>query len=223
MKRIKTAYILNLCIVALEIFAVGWMFSGLRLPGTGSTLSASRIAMFKFFTVDSNVIMGIVSAKVAIDLKKIMRGKMETLPKLDYLLTLMGATGVTLTMLVTVFYLAPTIPNGWFVCFNNSNLFLHVINPIVSIVTFLFFERTDKMNFKDAVLGVVPMSIYAVFYITMAIINSKDGYVLPGYDFYGFFAFGLKSGFIVFPIIFLLTYGISAGLYKLNHTKKQED
>ena len=221
MRQLKKAYILNLCIVCLEILSVGWMFSGLRIPGTGSgaALSASRFAILRYFTVDSNILMGIVALIVLLDLRKIAKGELEALPRKDYVLALMGTVGVTLTMLVTVFYLAPTIDNGWFVCFNNSNLFLHVINPLFSIVAFLFYERTNRLSLKDAFWGLLPMCVYAVPYIAVCIINSKDGRVLPGYDIYGFFGFGLLSGFIVFPIILVFTFGISACLFLLNRIK----
>ncbi len=221
MRQLKKAYFLNLCIVCLEILSVGWMFSGLRIPGTGSgaALSASRFAILRYFTVDSNILMGIVALIMLLDLRRIIRGELDALPRRDYVLALMGTVGVTLTMLVTVFYLAPTIDNGWFVCFNNSNLFLHVINPLFSIVAFLCYERTNRLSLKDALWGLLPMCIYAVPYVTVCIINSSNGYVLPGYDIYGFFGFGLLSGFIVFPIILIFTFGISACLFALNHLK----
>ncbi len=218
MNKYRHAYRLNLWIVGLELFAVGWMFSGLNIMGAESTLTGSRFGIFKYFTVDSNILMGVLALIIALDLKKVFNGGLSELPKRDYVLALMGTTMVSLTMLVTVFYLAPTLDNGWYACFNNSNIFLHVINPVISIVTFLGYERTQSLRIRDAVLSLTPMCVYAVFYIGRAIIYSEGGMVLDGYDFYHFFIGGLRGGFVVFPIIVVLTFGISAGLYRINKT-----
>lgn len=45
---------------------------------------------------ETNILMGVVSLIVAIDLKKILDGKLEALSKRDYILMLMGTAGVTL-------------------------------------------------------------------------------------------------------------------------------
>lgn len=220
MKQVKKAYALNICIFCLEVLSVVWMFSGLRLPGTGDVLSSSRLGIFKYFTVDSNIFMGIVAFIVALELKKLLDGKANALSKKTYLLILMGTAGVTLTMLVTIFYLAPTIPNGWVVCFNNSNFFLHLVNPLLSIIAFVCFEKTNRLSVSDSVWGVLPMGIYAIYYVINAVTHSKDGFVLMGYDVYGFFGFGLMIGIcVVVPLMFVITFVISLCLRKFNHLK----
>ncbi len=223
MKNLKRAYKMNICIFLLELFSVLWMFSGLRLPGTGDALTAERMAMFKFFTIDSNILMGIISLIVAIQQKRVLSEKVKELHKGYTVLALMGTVGVTLTMIVTVFYLAPTFENGWFVCFNNSNFFLHLINPLASILAFTMFEKSTKLKFKDTLWGLLPLCLYAIFYVSNAAVHSENGIVNPGYDFYGFFIFGLKSGFIVLPLIILITFGLSVCLYRLNHIKYQRN
>ncbi len=214
----KKTFILNIVTFALILFSVLWMFSGFHFGNAPVALEGSRLAMFKFYTVDSNVIMGIVALIAAIMQKKVIDGKIKDLPAWVYAIKLMGVVGVTLTMLVTVFFLSITI--GPYACFNNSNLFLHVINPVISIVCFVCFEKTEALKFKYTFFGIISMILYAIYYVIVSVMHSTGNRVDVGYDWYGFFALGLLSGFIVVPAIVLITYGISFVLWKLNRKKK---
>lgn len=216
MNNYKRAFVANIIIFILEVFANIWMMTGVSLKGATGTLSAARLAMFKFFTVDSNVLLGIVALLVAVEEYRVMKGKKEELSSKSYILKLVGTVGVTLTMLVTVFFLAPTMGMG---VFYNSNLFLHVINPLLSIVTFVFFEKSLKIGFVHTFTGIIPMVIYACYYVTVTLMHAPGGVIAKGYDWYGFFAFGLKSGVIVVPLLVVITYIISLVLWKWNRRK----
>lgn len=215
--KTKTAFKLNIATFVLILFSTLWMFSGIRFGNAPAVLQGKRLAMFKYYTVDSNVIMGIIALYVATMQNKVLKGKIKELPAYVYVCKLVGVVGVTLTMLVTVFFLTPTL--GAYACFNNSNLFLHVVNPLISIICFACFEKTESIPFKQTFTGTVTMLIYAVYYVTVSVIHSNGNRVDKGYDWYGFFALGLKSGFIIVPIIILITFGISFVLWKLNRSK----
>ncbi len=214
MKKMKVAFGLNVLIFMLELFAVIWMMSGKG----GGILSGSRLSALKYFTVDSNILLGITAIIAAIDEKRVLDGKKSGVSTSTLIAKLVGTVGVTLTMIVTVFYLVPitAAAYGVFALFTYSNFFLHLLNPILAIITFLFFEQTDKIAFRHTFTGIVPMLIYAVYYVSTALAHSSDGRVLKGYDWYGFFAFGTESAVIIVPILILLTYGISFLLWKLN-------
>ncbi len=214
MKKMKVAFGLNVLIFMLELFAVIWMMSGKG----GGILSGSRLSALNYFTVDSNILLGITAIIAAIDEKRVLDGKKSSVSTRTLIAKLVGTVGVTLTMIVTVFYLVPitAAAYGVFALFTYSNFFLHLLNPILAIITFLFFEQTDKIAFRHTFTGIVPMLIYAVYYVSTALAHSSDGRVLKGYDWYGFFAFGTESAVIIVPILILLTYGISFLLWKLN-------
>ena len=213
---LKKSYIFNVVTASTILFSVVWMFSGIKFGVQESALTSSKFAMLKYYTVDSNILMGIIAFIFAYIEKKAIKENKTDLPVIAYILKLIGVVGVTLTMLVTVFFLAPTFDNGWVVCFNNSNFFLHLINPVLSIYTFVWLESTNVIKFKHTVTGIISMLIYAVYYVINCIIHSSNNIVWKGYDWYGFFALGLKSGVVVLPIIILVTFGISAALWKLN-------
>lgn len=219
MKRFRIAYILNLCLALLEVLAPIWMSSGL----VGGVLTTSGAEMFKFFTIDSNVLMGIIALFTALQLRQVIRGQREDLSTACYVWYLAGTVGVTLTMLVTVFFLEPTMAPqfGLFSLFAGSNFLLHLFNPLLAIVTFTVFEKTRKIPFRHTLTGIVPMVLYAVFYLANCMRHAVNGMVDIAYDWYGFLAGGVKTVWIVIPVIFLFTWLISIALWRLNRRKTE--
>lgn len=222
MQTEKTAFRLNVLIFVLELFAVIWMMSGI----SGGILSGSSLSALRLFTVDSNILLGIVALIAAVDEKRVLDGKKSSISTSTYIAKLTGTVGVTLTMIITVFFLAPTTAAtyGFFASFLYSNFFLHLLNPILAIVTFLLYEQTDRIPFKHTFTGIIPMLIYTVYYVSVALAHSNNGKISEGYDWYGFFALGTASAAIIVPILILLTFGISFLLWRLNKRgfKKQE-
>ena len=220
MGNLKKAYILNLCITALEVFSITWMMSGI---GAG-VLSAAKLSALKYLTVDSNILMGIFALLTAADQGKVLRGKKAEVSASAYVLKLAGTVGVTLTMLVTIFFLGPTIGRkyGFFSLFEKSNFFLHLLNPVLSIAVFLCFEKSRKIAFKHTFTAIIPLVIYSVYYVTETVTHMTDGVIDKGYDWYGFFVLGVKSSFIVLPLILIITWLISFTLRKLNRRNLKE-
>ena len=220
MKRFRIAYILNLCLALLEVLAPIWMSSGL----VGGVLTTSGAEMFKFFTIDSNVLMGIIALFTALQLRQVIRGQREDLSTACYVWYLAGTVGVTLNMLVTGFFLEPTMAPqfGLFALFAGSNFLLHLFNPLLAIVTFTVFEKTRKIPFRHTLTGIVPMVLYAVFYLANCMRHAVNGMVDIAYDWYGFLAGGVKTVWIVIPVIFLFTWLISIALWRLNRRKTEK-
>ena len=213
MKDLKKAFVLNLCIFLLEIFAVTWIIIE---PGNG-VLSGGRFRALRYFTVDSNLLMGLFALWTAIDQRRVLTGKKAEVSAVSYVLALTGTVGVTLTMLVTIFFLVPTMGRiyGYFSLFEKSNFFMHLVNPVLSIITFLRFEKASNIAFKHTFTATIPLVIYAVYYLREVFTHMTDGVIQKGYDWYGFFGFGLKSAYIILPLIYLVTWLISFTLWKL--------
>ena len=218
MNDLKKAYILNLCLFVLEVFAIGWMMSGL----SGGVLSARRLATLKYFTVDSNILLGIAALIAAIDQRKVLRGEKSGVSLPTLILKLSGTFGGTLTMLVTIFFLGPTLGRtyGFFSLFEKSNFFLHLVNPVLGIVTFLCFESSSRIAFRHTFTAIIPLVLYAVYYVIVTLSHTVNGVVAKGYDWYGFFFLGVKSAYIVLPVIIVISWLISFALWKLNRTPK---
>ncbi len=219
-EKLKKAYILNICLFALEVFAIAWMMSGL----SAGVLSAGRLSTLKYFTVDSNILMGISALIAAVDRGKVLRGKQDEVSAGIYVVKLVGTVGVTLTMLVTIFFLEPTMGPvyGFFSLFEKSNFFLHLVNPVLAIIVFLRFEKSMKIAFRHTFTAVIPVVLYGIYYVSETVRHMEDGVIAKGYDWYGFFFLGIKSAFIVLPILVIITWLISAVLWKLNKSDPRQ-
>ena len=220
-KKIFVSFVLNIIIVLMVIFACIIMFTGIKfMHGHEIALEVSKIGMFKFFTVDSNILMGIVAMLFAIQQYKVIKKKQKDINKIYYALYLMGTSAVSLTFFVVFAYLGNISEFGLKALLMNSNLFLHLIIPVTSIISFIIFLRDNKLSFKYTLLGIIPTFIYGIWYLTNVLIHMEDGKVSPRYDFYWFVQQGVKSAIIVVPIIFIISYLISLALWRFNKSFK---
>ncbi len=214
MKKVKVSLVLNILIVAMVIFSVLSMMLGLEFMGHSVVFTTRHISIFKFFTIDSNILVGITTLIMAIYEIIYLKSKKE-IPKFVYILKFMGTASVTLTFLVTALFLAPFSVFNYFDFYMNSNLFLHLITPIVSVISYIFFEKCE-LSFKSSFLGIVPMALYAIYYVGMIVPHIENGTVSYDYDFYGFLRGGVSTVFWVVPLMFIVMYLISLVLWYSN-------
>ncbi len=154
--KIKISLVLNIIIVILTILASIIMFTGFKfMSGPEIILESTKIGMFKFFTVDSNILMGIVALIFLIQESKLLQGKINNINKNYYLIKLMGTSAVSLTFFVVFAYLGHIVNGGIYSMIMNSNLFFHLIIPVLSIVTFVFFEKNNTLSFKYSFYGLI--------------------------------------------------------------------
>ncbi|MBR4461242.1 MAG: hypothetical protein IKS51_01475 [Erysipelotrichaceae bacterium] len=184
-------------------------------------LSGGGWRVLKYFTIDSNIYLGIVSFIAVLELYRVLKGKKEEVSPFIYLLKLSGTAAVTVTMLVTVFFLEPTMGRyfGYFALFENANLFLHLLNPLAAIITWICFEKNDVLVKRDVTLATLPTLLYAIYYVVEVLTHIENGVIQPGYDWYGFFVLGLKSAIIVLPLFLLFTWLVCFGLYQAGRIK----
>lgn len=214
MKR-KLSFILNIIIFILTIIASIIMFTGFKfMHGVEPVLESSKIGMFRFFTVDSNLFMGITAIVFAI-----YERKNKDIPKWLYILKLMATSGVFLTFVTVFAYLGPISKDGIISMIQNSNLLFHLLIPLLSMITFILFENSRKLVLKDSLYSIVPTALYGLFYTINILIHMEDGKVDFKYDWYWFVQNGVWTAFIVVPIILLISYLIGFILWKLNHRK----
>ena len=182
--------------------------------GRDKILDVSSIEAFKFFTVDSNVFLGVISLIYAYYDFKILKNKINEIPEIIKILKHTATVGVVLTFLTTVLYLAPFSGHSYFLFFKNSNLFFHLIIPILSIVAYLLFEKEPK-NKNTIYVGMIPMALYSVFYVSNYIIN-YDASNPKINDWYGFVKNSFLNATLSILIMFFLTFLISYFLFKIN-------
>ena len=99
--------------------------------------------------------------------------------------------------------------------YNNNNLFFHLVAPMLSFVSFIFYEKFDS-KYKYALFGVVPMVLYGIYYIAMILSHFDGKDSLMKYDFYGFLQGNINNIYVSLPLIFIIGYITTILLIFLN-------
>jgi len=213
MKNIKISMILNTLIVILVTIGTIFMFTGFTFMPADTLLEATRKEMFKFYTVDSNILMGLVALLLLVYEVLLYKGKIKEIPKVVYNLKFVGTAAIALTFVVTLFFLAPMY--GFYAMYNNNNLFFHLFVPVLAIISFIVVEKYD-ISYRTTFFGVLPMLLYSIYYATNILIHLENGKPTWQYDFYNFLNGNVNNIFITIPIILIVTYAIALVLTYLN-------
>lgn len=175
----------------------------------------------KYFTTLSGFAMGIVAFMMAILFGLLKHGKIQRIRKGFSIVNLVFTSCTTLTMIVTIFILTPysvMYPEAvtTYSLYTWSNLLFHVIVPVLSFVTFLFYAKTCEIKIVESLFTMIPGISYLIFYVLEAVMHKTyEGGFQEGYDWYGFLRLGtwpaIGIGFLIMGILFgvscLLSYG----------------
>ena len=130
---------------------------------------------FRFFTCQSNALCAAASLLMAI------AQTAGTVPRAVWLLKYLGTVTLSVTMMTVLVFLGPTM-GGYKALLEKENLFLHLITPLLAIVSFCFLER-GRMSAGTALLGELPVIAYGLLYL-YKVIYAPEEKRWP--DFYGF-------------------------------------
>jgi len=195
--------ILNIAIVVITTVA---LIYSLFFGGEGN-MEGADFSLFCFFTIDSNILVTIASAILIYYNIKNLRNDTNAYPKWALILKYMGTAAVGLTFMTVMLFLGIvyTYPR----VLNSMNFFFHLLTPLLAFIGLCFFE-SGKISKKEMFLGTVPMVIYGIVYLLCVL-------VFGVWDDVYFFTFGghIFMAPISFVVMFLVTLGISYGIYKL--------
>lgn len=214
--KVKNIISLSLNFIVFLLSVIGFLM--MFFLGKDSGLSSHGFSSLRYFTVLSNLFMGLISFLVFISMLIAVKKKKEMSEK--WLVLSHAATvSVTITFLVVVFFLAIRAQldgRGYFSMFRGSNLIFHFILPVLAILNFTIFEKGKKMPFYSLFFAYIPIVLYGVFYVCNFYFHwvlSNDG----NYDWYGFLSNGNALQLILVLLAFILiTFLISFGLAFLN-------
>ena len=157
--------------IAITAFATEKEFMG------GSTV-------FMFFTVQSNILIGIICLFGAV----LLLAKKQP-GAAWYVFKYVATIAITLTGVVFCFVLAPTLADkAW----NIQNILTHVISPVCAIIDFFVTGIDAKIKKTAVVYVIIPPILYAIY--------AGIGYVqnwqfAPGYNYpYFFLNWGSPAG-----------------------------
>lgn len=157
---------------------------------------------FLFFTTDANILTAVASAIVAVFDVRILRGKADALPRFAELLKYVGVVSLMLTFVTVMCFLVPIYGVGYEL--GGTNCHVHLVAPMLSLISFLFCENQSKISLKESLLGLLPTAVYAaVYYVMVVAIGAENG---GWVDFYTFNQDG--RWFFVFVAIMAVTFGI---------------
>ena len=219
-KKLKISLIINIITVIMVIFALYISFAKFKfMPGYEPVSELAPTPIFNYFTVQSNVFMGIVSLIFIIKEYQVLKGIKKEIPLSYYILKMIATIAVFLTLSVVFLYLGFAVKGGLLGLLRNSNLFFHFIIPITSIVNYILFENTKTIKFKYTLYGLLPTFLYEIFYITNVLNNAENGIVSPVHDWYYFLQNGIWTAIIVAPMMLTVTYILTLIIWQLNRKR----
>lgn len=181
------------CDVAIAVMAVGAWLS--MVAGVdGGMLSIRGLTSLRYFTVLSNLLMAVIALVCCFSERRVATGRANDMPRNLHVLRFVGVNGVMLTFVVVMVFLGPTM--GYLPLFLGGNFFLHLVVPILAAITLIAFRLGRAVTAKQALLGLLPMLAYAVFYCGNIVLNGV-GTGLASNDWYGF----TQGGTVALPVV----------------------
>lgn len=212
--RKKTRLCLLIIVQLLIVFFTAWSVGHMFLFTGSGNMRVRRYTIFRYFTVDSNILCAISSAALLVQTiwnrgKGSGRGVM--------LLRYAGTAAVTVTMMTVLLFLGPMY--GYPSMFSGWNFWLHLMGPLLAILSFVWLEKDSPPPEKShLVVSMLPVIVYGVVYLIMAVMigEAKGGWP----DFYGFNMGG--RWYVSYPVMMAGTALIGFILRKLRTPRKQE-
>ena len=129
----------------------------------------------RFFTLLSNLFCAFASLSVLLSLRH------SELPYGIWLFKYIGTASVTVTFLTVMVFLGPTL--GYKSQLEGWAFYLHVVGPLLAIISFCFFERAYPLSFYSSLWGIAPVFLYGCLYLKKVVFSPG---VSQWDDFYGF-------------------------------------
>ena len=177
------------------------------------------VPIFSYYTVQSNIFMGIISFIFANREYQILRGSKKEIPTIHYIFKMVATVAVSLTFFVVFAIIGFMTKGGHIPLLRNSYLFFHLIIPVVSILNFVIFEKTNNIKFKYIFYGLLPTFLYEIYYTINILVNMKNGTVSVRNDWYSFAQNGIVRTILVAPMMLGITFCLSLIIWKLNKKK----
>lgn len=170
----RSGVALAACLITLVVSfgAIGYSF--ITIP-----LEAVR-GMFKWFTVDSNLLTGLAAVMIIPFAAEGISRKRLTYPKWVQRIHYSGTICLTLTLIFACGFIS------WYdpvTAFGGVNLYLHILCPVMILVSFFMVESNYKLDRRDNLIALLPIAAYAVWYYYNVIVTGKwdDHYNLNAY------------------------------------------
>ena len=223
----KIEIIFNILIDVFVIIGLVVMFT---YNSEDNELVSHGIENFKYFTVLSNVFCGIVafiqlicdiiskSSNDYVQEENSQKNQKKYIKIIKYL-KLIATTDVALTFCTVAFFLWPIYKMAGM--YQGSNFFFHLIVPLLAIIDFCLIDEGIKIPFKITIISILPSIIYGAAYLANILINGIGKWP-DSNDWYGYLNWGYPVGILIFAVTTVMTWIMSAVLWKLNKRFMQD-
>lgn len=161
--RKTLALVSNLIIIILEVIS----FAILITRKGGIT-----VGVLVYYTRLSNLLALIAGIFVVIFIFRNKEGELpKWLSRLRFITTIM----LFVTFLISLFVLTPAVGSFYKMMINNQLKFHHLLCPLLSIVSFIFFEKGGRLSVKDNFLATMPTLIYGIIMLILNGTRVLDG------------------------------------------------
>ncbi len=124
-----------------------------------------------YYTLQSNLYMAVVACMVFPFALEGVRKKRFTYPVWMARLHYSAVVTIAVTMCFTVIFSGSFDAGS---AFGRHNLFLHVLNPILILVSFFPVEDGRRLRMKDALIACIPFCLYAVTYTVLVVFVGQE-------------------------------------------------
>ena len=203
------SFVINLFIVISVTWSVAFYFY--YEDGSGNML-AHGTECFRFFTIDSNILMAIASAIYLYFNIVRMTGKEIVTPTWLKVFKFVATCAIMVTFFVVLIFLIPVaaITEGiapWFF-YERNCLILHLLAPLAAFLSLVLFDKEDQIDRKYINYHFAPVVLYGIVYFTCVVVFG----VWP--DFY---SFTFNGRYYLAPIAAALVLGVSYGASELSY------
>lgn len=150
---------------------------------------------FEWFTVDSNLFMALAAMMIIPFAIEGIQRKRMTYPKWAQRIHYAGAINLTMTLVFVLCFIS------WYdpvLAFGEENLVLHIICPLIVLISFFMVESTNVLTRMDNLRSLVPFLIYGfLYYINVVVLGRWDDHYMLN-TFLPFYISG--------PLVALLAY-----------------
>lgn len=171
----------------------------------GLVLTVRSFKTFSYFTTLSNVAIDLILIAFMIADYHLLKshGKKQMKTNIWYIIKFLLTVSITITFLVFMFILAPTMSGGvWHAYFDyyGYSFCLHFLTPFLAIVDFLLYDYAYVSTAKHAVYATFPALLYVVFITIAGYSGVRWGTMSAPYNFLNF---GAPTGWFGFDLSLL--------------------
>jgi len=200
--RKRLTIIIN-CIIAVNtiIIAIIGILYGAGDGQLGNYIVG--LGYFKPYTMDSNILTGLVAFIVIVYSIKNAGTDKKIFPRWLIRAHLMGTTSLLLIFLIATLFLAPMqvmAGRNYFVMFSDDMFFFHFLNPLLATISLITLPKDYIFSFADRFIGMFPTIVYSIVYFVMVVL-------LKWWD--DFYHFTLGGNYFLVPIVFVIIYGVA--------------